>query len=241
MAGPEGFDASLIETEALLKRMKPRPANLSAARIVYEAGRAVGKEEMQAQLVGSGMVMAALPATASWKKWVVRTWAGGATAVCLVLLLNFALRGPRKPETPNYEIYGVSNPAPSPGEPGFHSQGYAGVTPENGAKKSSPQPATSIVEDQFTEKQIVTTPPSGGGTSTAASNSENRSGAVRDGRPVGEPKKQEKNLAQYIRDQLPSLEAKRNFDPLEPKNGVLQPPGAGSPMALTTLGFIKTP
>jgi hypothetical protein len=242
MAGPEGFDASLIETEALLKRMKPRPANLSAARIVYEAGRAVGKEEMQAQLVGSGMVMAAGPATASWKKWVVRTWAGGATAVCLVLLLNFALRGPQAPDTPKYEIYGVSNVAPSPGEPGFRSPGFAGVSTEGAAtKKVAPDPTNSDLEAQVVENQIVATPSPANGVSNASSDSDNQSGAVRNGRPVGEPKKREKNLAEYLRDQLPSLEAKRNFDPLEPKNGALQPPGAGGPMALTTLGFIKTP
>ena len=68
MAGPEGFDPSLIETEALLKKMKPRPANLSAARIVYEAGRAVGKEETQALLVSGGFV-AASAAPMGMAKW----------------------------------------------------------------------------------------------------------------------------------------------------------------------------
>src|SRR6187549_1242277 len=144
MAGPEGFDASLIETEALLKKMKPRPANLSAARIVYEAGRAVGKEEMQAQLVSGGMIMSALPAAATWKKWVIPAWAGGATAVCLLLVVQLGFRGSQQPTTRDYVNHGSSQvPALSPGEPNFSSPGYVGVAPTSSAERFAPQPSSS--------------------------------------------------------------------------------------------------
>lgn len=238
MAGPEGFDASLIETEALLKKMKPRPANLSAARIVYEAGRAVGREEMQAQLVGSGMVMATVPANAAWKKWVVRSWAGGATVVCLILLCQFAIRGPQKPENSDLGVNGASNPVRSQG---FGSPGFAGPSPFQPAQPFHPRGNSTPTEVELPENHFLGAPSSGGGVHTAASNSENQSGSVRDARPSSEPRKREKNLADYIRDQLPSIESKRNLDPLEIRDNRLQPPGSGGPMALTTLGFIKTP
>jgi hypothetical protein len=247
MAGPEGFDPSLIETEALLKKMKPRPANLSAARIVYEAGRAVGKEETQALLVSGGFVAAsAAPmGMAKWKSWVFPAWAGGATALCLLLYVQFATRGPRSPEPPNFETY--SN---------VRRDASGSVIREDGTTHQSPG-LGGLPHDQVTENRLNGRPPvapnsvdverqvvSGVGTqkgvtTKAGSDSDNESGSVREGRFIDPPKKREKNLAEYLRDQLPPLESRRNIDPIEIRDGILQPPGKG--VALSALGFIKTP
>lgn len=236
MAGPEGFDPSLIETEALLKKMKPRPANLSAARIVYEAGRAVGKEEMQAQLANGGFVLAGAPlAASSWKKWILPAWAGGATAVCLLLWIQFASRAPQTPEHPDYTVHPTTYPSsqgvPAIANESLHSQGFGGVPAAQWVEKTSP-PVTD-------EKLITPGPQLHKSTATAASESGNQSGTPRDGRDLAPPQKREQNLAEYIREQLPIFESRRNIDPIEIRDGVLQPPQAG--MVLTTLGMIKTP
>lgn len=241
MAGPEGFDASLIETEALLKRMKPRPANVSAARIVYEAGRAVGKEEMQAQLVSGGLVLAA-PPVASWKKWIVPSWAAGTTAVCVLLCILFANRGPQIQQPDFHRPQVTVQPGSYQGDP--YSR-YGKPLDRDALERQA-------VETQIASEQPFAAPDQGeiAPVLTPASNpqirhtqasstSDNESGVPREVPPKGQQKPREKNLAEYLREQLPSIESRRNFDPLEMPNGGAQPPGGG--MALTALGFIKTP
>ncbi len=239
MAGPEGFDPSLIETEALLKKMKPRPANLSAARIVYEAGRAVGKEEIQTQLAGGGFVMASAPLAAStWKKWILPSWAGGATVLCFFLWFQFSTRIPQAPEPQSNFAYPTNYPNPQSQAPFteelHRSQGYGGVPASQLAEQPAPQPQSMPAEKLISPGSNLQR-----AASTAASDSENQSGTPRTGRDLGPPKQREKNLAEYIREQFPILESRRNIDPIEIRDGVLQPPQSG--MALTTLGMIKMP
>jgi hypothetical protein len=249
MAGPEGFDPSLIEAEALLKKMKPRPANISAARIVYEAGRAVGKEEMQSQwgmgsVSNGGMSAGAAPLLASkWKGWILPAWAGGATALCILLAFQVTSR---KSTNDDFVTHPTSHsphvapnyPQPSQGlgaSPGYGNQGLVAAPPDRLVEQQPP------VAPQEPQDRVVISQPNSkkNPSSVTASDSRNRSGSVRDGRELEPSKPREKTIAEYLREQLPPLESRRNIDPLEIRDGVLQPPQAG--MTLTTMGMIKTP
>lgn len=244
MAGPEGFDASLIETEALLKKMKPRPANLSAARIVYEAGRAVGKEEAQALLASGGLVLASPSVAATWKKWILPSWAAGSTVLCLLLWFQFGGRAPKATEPQDYVRYP---------QPTYHSPQMTSPYPSSGYGQGSENRTVEsrAVENQIVERNASTperaeidglvTPVAGakGVNTQANAESQNQSGVPRDVYDRSPAKPREKNLAEYLRDQFPSLEPRRRIDPLEIRDNVPQPSGSG--MALTALGFIKTP
>lgn len=229
MAGPEGFDPSLIETEALLKRMKPRPANLSAARIVYEAGRAVGREEMQAQLVSGGLALASPPVASTWKKWVLPSWAAGATVLCLVIGFQLAGRSPKQPE-PDYPPQANQVPYTTP----YRSPGH-----DQPAQPQYVEQNADVREPMDLEKMTIPVAGQNQGRTQNVSDSRNESGVPRDVPANSPPKPREKNLAEYLRDQLPSLEPRKSFDPMEMPSGNASSNGGG--MALTALGFIKAP
>ena len=238
MAGPEGFDPSLIETEALLKRMKPRPANLSAARIVYEAGRAVGKEEMQAQLASGSLVLASPPLASTWKKWVLPSWAAGATVLCLVIGFQLTGRNSKQPE-PDYQPPYATTPNSAPPNltpyrsPGHYSPGQQPIQDQLVERNAD------VAEPMDVEKMTMPVAGQIQKHTQNVSDSQNESGTPRTVPDRTPPKLREKNLAEFIRDQLPSLEPRKSFDPMEMPNSGSATGGSG--MALTALGFIKSP
>lgn len=261
MAGSEGFDPSLIETEALLKKMKPRPANLSAARIVYEAGRAVGKEEMQAQLAQGGFVLAGAPlSTPTWKKWLVPSWAASATALCLLLLLVQVMRAPSREEPlPHHAVHPPGSPVIYPTTPSYNSPGYSSSGYRNApvyAETPMPpgaEPGATATESKAPEMHAAGTPAAppeappetlvqqpkyGKAVVPTANESDNRSGVPRQGRDLNPPPPKERNLAEFIQDLLPKLKSRRGFDAESIQEELLS---AESGKSLSPLGLIKTP
>jgi hypothetical protein len=251
MAGSEGFDPSLIETEALLKKMKPRPANLSAARIVYEAGRAVGKQEVQAQLAQAGYVLAGASAsTPLWKKWFVPSWATAATAICLALLIGRVIRPTHREAPPHDHSHAVHTPnVPAySNNPSYNSPGYrpapdytvapSEVSPE--ASSTDSTPAELHVEGKSAPSvspgTVVGQPKERGSIVHTSNDTENRSGTPRQGRGSAPSPPKEQNLADFFKDLIPPLKSRRGIDIESLQDNMLD---AQEGQCLSAIGLIK--